>query len=460
MSVDNEGILRARLKDRARNGMMRLQGMSFKQAENFMTKYNAGDYLKQCELDITTKDLVNGMIEFCLKRRNVLLEPYRKIKYSINGKPIRHLYIIGNGFDRHHGAKSSYEDFHKYLLKRNQLIVMMFELFFGPKSMINSFGNIANYLLCPYFDAELYVPETTWTTKYLWKDFEKNLSELNRERIFDFVDECLSRMSEDDEDFSYADFLSPINLVEEVVNLCSHDMQYHFHRWINTIHYKKGFRKNMLNLDSNAAFLNFNYTLFLESEYFIPRDHILYIHGHRQQKFGTLVLGHNVEDEDASFKEWVHKHKIRRRYRPNLKDKKGNYFANDKLVYLTYFLKDEKKGNWRDPIRFYAADYTEHFLESYYTKNIKHCNDIIDTNLGFFESMSYLEKITVLGHSLGEVDFPYFKAIVENTNNTENLVWNFSYHNDNDILNIRKFCKRMNIPQKNNVQLFQMSKDK
>lgn len=100
----------------------------------------------------------------------------------------------------------------------------------------------------------------------------------------------------------------------------------------------------MLYLDPNAAYLNFNYTLFLETEYNISREHILYIHGDRRQKFGSLVLGHNVEDNEVAFEEWVHKHKNRRRYRPNLKDKKGKYFANDKLVYLAFFLKDMKKG--------------------------------------------------------------------------------------------------------------------
>jgi hypothetical protein len=98
----------------------------------------------------------------------------------------------------------------------------------------------------------------------------------------------------------------------------------------------------------------------LETEYNIPREQILYIHGERRQKFGSLVLGHNVEDDDASFKEWVHKNKNRRRYRHNLKDKRGKYFPNDKLVYLAFFLKDETKGNWRNPIRYYAVDHIEH----------------------------------------------------------------------------------------------------
>mgnify|MGYP000736047480 FL=1 len=53
-----------------------------------------------------------------------------------------------------------------------------------------------------------------------------------------------------------------------------------------------------------------------------------------------------------------------------------------------WLLKDMKKGNWKNPIRYYAVDHIEERLENYYAKNIKHSNDIIDHNLGFFESLN------------------------------------------------------------------------
>lgn len=368
-----------------------------------------------------------------------------------------HLYIVGNGFDRHHGAKSTYEDFRKYLLRRNDFVVKMFELFFGPRSMMSSFDSLYDYLLCLQYGKGLPGPKNTWATKFLWQDFEKHLSKLNRERVFDFVDENLPRLHEDDDNFSYADYFAPIDRVIDIVYSCTFEMQYHFHRWINTVHYEKGFRKKMINLDSKATFLNFNYTLFLETEYNITGEQILYIHGNRRQKFGSLVLGHNVEDEYVAFKEWVHKNKNRRRYRPNLKDKRGKYFANDKLVYLAFFLRDETKGNWRNPIRYYAVDHIEERLEKYYSKNIKRCSNIIDSNLDFFKSMGNLKEITVLGHSLGDVDFPYFDTILSNVNKPDDLIWNFSYYSDGDIIRVCKFCRRLNIPAEKNVRLFKMS---
>lgn len=50
-----------------------------------------------------------------------------------------HLYIIGNGFDCYHGAKCSYAEFRKYLLRHRPYVLATFDLYFGPRSLMNSF---------------------------------------------------------------------------------------------------------------------------------------------------------------------------------------------------------------------------------------------------------------------------------------------------------------------------------
>lgn len=357
------------------------------------------------------------------------------MKIKMNGQPVQHLYIIGNGFDQYHGASSSYWDFREYLLKRNRRIVGTFDLYFGPRSLMNS--------ICQ-------------PNMRLWDDFERYLCELNREKIFDLLDVKLPQQYEDDEDFNYADYFVPINEIEDIVRNCTSEMKYHFHRWVNTLHYAKGFRKLMLELDPNAVFLNFNYTLFLETEYKVPQEQILYIHGNRRQKISSLILGHRTDDK-ANFDKWVHQHKNRRRYRHNLKDKKGRYFANDKLVYLAYFLDDERKGNWRNPIRYYAVDHAKERFEKYYVENFKNSAAIIDQHISFFNSLREVRKITVLGHSLGDVDFLYFKQIVLSLEQPDQVKWNFSYYNEEDKKRIRKFCRSLNISIEKNARLFRLS---
>ena len=57
-----------------------------------------------------------------------------------------HLYIIGNGFDCYHGAKCYYSDFRKYLLRHRPEVLATFDLYFGPKSLYNSFDSIVELL--------------------------------------------------------------------------------------------------------------------------------------------------------------------------------------------------------------------------------------------------------------------------------------------------------------------------
>ena len=58
-----------------------------------------------------------------------------------------HLYIIGNGFDCYHGAKCSYAEFRKYLLRHRPYVLANFDLYFGPRSLMNSFGSFKDCTL-------------------------------------------------------------------------------------------------------------------------------------------------------------------------------------------------------------------------------------------------------------------------------------------------------------------------
>lgn len=375
---------------------------------------------------------------------------------SFHGKSPEHLYIIGNGFDLYHGAQASYAAFRDYLLKHAPDAVKSFELYFGPRSLERSFAGPRDLRWCLAPGSGGSLPRHTWTSDHLWLDFEKYLCELNREKVFDLLDMFLPRKFGEDEDFSLADYLMPVDRIRESVHACTFEMNYHLHRWINTLHYRKGFRRKMLHIDPNAVFLNFNYTLFLESEYGIPPERILYIHGSRREKFGSLVIGHNADDW-RNFREWIHKNRNRRRYRPNLKDRRGHYFSNDQLAYLTFFLEEKACGNWRNPIRYYAANHAEEELEGYYAANFKNTAEIIRRNAAFFGSLSDVREIAVAGHSFGEVDRPYFEEIVRSLSDPAQVRWNFSYHTDADLQRIGNFCRCLNIPRENNTRSFRLS---
>ena len=360
----------------------------------------------------------------------------------MKGKNAQTLYVIGNGFDQYHGAQSSYWHFRQYLMQCKPEVVGTFDLYWGPRTLSRSFEHPDDFLRC-FLSNPRHYPINRWTEAHLWSDFERYLVELNREKVMTLADMYLSRIDEDDEDFSAVEYFMPIDRIKEQIYFTTFEMRYRFHKWINTIHYARGFRKRMLNLDSDALFLTFNYTLFLESEYHVPREQICYIHGSRRDKYGSLVLGHS-EDPVAAYNKWYHKHEHEPRFHPNLKDKKGRWYANDRLTYLSYFLEDETKGNWRLPIRYYAQDAIQKAIEGYYDNSMKQTSSIIYQHASFFESLKDIKQVVILGHSLADVDMPYFEKLKQSVDK-DNVVWKISCHSDNDKKNISHFCNRFGI---------------
>ena len=367
------------------------------------------------------------------------------------------LYIIGNGFDRYHGAKSSYYDFRKYLTHHNVDIIKTFDLYFGPRSL--SWTIPHPFLIEWYFGDfpyhKLPIPKNEWSMKWLWSDFERCLSMLNREKLMDILDLKLPTLYEEDDDFSYADYFAPLDEISDRINLCSYEMRYHFHKWIGTLQYAKGYKKKMLSLDANAFYLSFNYTEFLESVYGIPRENICYIHGSKKDRYGSLVLGHHIED-DKEYDMWIHKNKNRKRNRANQKDKRGKYFANDKLCYLAYFLRKPENGNWRNPIRYYAIESAKERYEGYYRDSYKDTDSIISQHEEFFNLLADVKEIVVIGHSLSDVDMAYFEKIVDSVSDISHVKWQFSVYSEKDKQNVKRLIKRLNLQLSENVQTFSL----
>lgn len=358
----------------------------------------------------------------------------------------RHLYIIGNGFDRYHGAESSYADFRKYLLHHNVNVIKSLEFFFGPRSLRNTVERYSEYRWYTedFKHIRIKAPETKWAKMFLWQDFEKYLCSLNREKLFDMLEWSLPRTKHQEQQFHYQGYQKAINNILSKINLCTFEMRYQFHKWIKTIHYAKGNKTKLLDVDPNANFLNFNYTTFLEDVYGVPSANIKYIHGCKRDKYGSLVLGH-CQDYQKGLHEWLHKNKNRKRYRPNLKDKKGMYFSNGKMCYLAYFVDSQDDANWITESRHDAIIDVKNQIEAYYQENFKDSRKIIKLNNDFFSGLSEISEITVLGHSLGEVDHNYFKSIIDVNKDPNQIKWTFSWYSDNDRKRIEKFRKQFGL---------------
>lgn len=75
--------------------------------------------------------------------------------------------------------------------------------------------------------------------------------------------------------------------------------------------------------------------------------------------------------------------------------------------------------------------------------HFKNTRKVISAHMGFFDSLDSVEKVTIIGCSLGSVDMHYYRMIRSSVK--ESTVWEFSYHTPEDRKRIDKFCKELNI---------------
>lgn len=180
------------------------------------------------------------------------------------------LYIIGNGFDIHHGIKSSYCNFHQWVKResannvRFAFTVFQLEKFFNRNCI-------------------------------LWSDFEHNIGEYDIEVVanqrFGLFPELLE--------------IGDIGVVKDIVvssglsylDSLSETLTSVFRKWVNTIDTNK---KPNLNLPDSVLYLTFNYTDTLEKLYGIPSSNILHIHGSVLSGEKPLIVGHNHEVDPLS----------------------------------------------------------------------------------------------------------------------------------------------------------------
>jgi hypothetical protein len=135
-------------------------------------------------------------------------------------------------------------------------------------------------------------------------------------------------------------------------------------------------------LHGDYRVLSFNYTEFIEELY--GAKHICYIHGcrknRRRGKPDELILGHAPDLEDEQWDK-VHMKPIK--------------FKNP---YKRYIYESAMETATRE-----AAWYDD--------STTKNCSEIIKKHSDFFEGLSEIEEVYVIGHSLSEVDYPYFYEI-------------------------------------------------
>lgn len=184
---------------------------------------------------------------------------------------MKHLYIIGNGFDIFTGLRTRYVDF-RIWLEYNYLFI--YENMHAAYEMDGEWWNDFEVQLGK-LDIKSYIRKFTTPEKPL----KEILKEVEKRRAFE------------------QKYNLPYNLHHE--SSCAKRlgglldvMQYCFEKWVESCQQMFNNPKYVQLVKENSYFINFNYTDVLQWLYKIPEERVLHIHG-RASKHERLIFGHN-----------------------------------------------------------------------------------------------------------------------------------------------------------------------
>lgn len=171
------------------------------------------------------------------------------------------------------------------------------------------------------------------------------------------------------------------DVFDDVIEPTVLSIRKNFTNWINDI--DTHLLRPKFSLPKSVYYLSFNYTDTLETVYKIPESNIRHIHGSSRTGGNTLIYG-----------------------------------CQDDPIPLTVLDKEED-----DDLQYLVRYKTAELLNNGLKKNT---NEIITNNRDFFARLSNTKKVFVIGHSLAEVDWPYFNEIRKYI--AKDAKWQISYH--------------------------------
>lgn len=220
---------------------------------------------------------------------------------------------------------------------------------------------------------------------HLWSNIEYNLADLEEvilfERMYQSTDLGLDSGNVGIADTLKYHFRNEFNYIEKLT--------IYLKEWIELENQElddKARRTSFIKENNHDIFLNFNYTTTLEDLYNIEKEKILHIHGMVNSN-KNLVLGHSNSEQIT-------------------------YFLNKYREFKN--IGDEQSSPIYEAFAEYCSDTYKDVTE--------HIEQLILSDLDFHS----VKKIMIVGHSLSEVDLPYFEEIKRRVGKV--VEWNIYYH--------------------------------
>lgn len=276
------------------------------------------------------------------------------------------LYIIGNGFDIYHGLNTRYSSFGLYLKK--------------------NYREVYDLLLEHYGFTDLDPKNSSSISDPLWSEFEANMAALNIESVLEVHSDLMPNIASDD--FRDRDRYTFSTEMEKILNQLTTDLYQAFKEFILAVDFSDLSKDKIINLDKDATYITFNYTDTLAKYYKISNDNVLFIHEKAENDDQNLILGHGIDPDN--FK--------------------------DKPIEPPIGLNEEELEDWNN---YQAEKYDYSFelgkqtINEYFSRTFKCTEKIIEKYKDFFLNLSNVSEVYILGHSLAEVDLPYFDKLVK-----------------------------------------------
>lgn len=270
-----------------------------------------------------------------------------------------------------------------------------FDLWHGLPTTYDSFYNRASDNLAEYEEyfcsyANPNIP---------WSDFENDLGEYDWQSLYS--EQELPDVSSDDFRPSYVYGLE--DGISEQTEQMVQDISDEFESWVCSIDISAA--KPKMSFNKNSKFLSFNYTSTLQQIYQVNPKYIKHIHGN-VDNHESIIFGHGVEV--TPIEEF---------------DKEGE---------STRTMFSDAEGAARYPLQAFQ----------------KPVKSIIDLNIEWFDLLIGVDVIAILGHSLNEVDLPYFNIIASICPNAK---WLVSCYSDAEHVNHRNSLCSLGIKNENIV---------
>lgn len=308
------------------------------------------------------------------------------------------LFVFGNGFDLAHNMPTSYGDFRDFLDENYWDFLMKFENTYGYATNID--------------EGDPYTPPIDGLIKkikqQLWRDFENNLVNISEDEIVENVTDL--DLGLETGNIGIEDTMNEyLNSEYEYIK----DLSKYLFEWVQGIELPNKKITSLIGNSDDAKYFSFNYTLVLEELYGVDEWDVLHIHGSTNIEKGAPLIGHGnkrcIERSEQAAME------ARERY-------------------------DEMKTS------AYKA------VTNYYENTLKDVDFIIRMNSYYFDSLTDVDEVHIVGHSLGDVDMPYFNRIKENIK--DSAVWFVYYYDVEDEDRFRKKILELGISKEKIFPLY------